>query len=158
MWGSSSPSYSHVGVYTVLYIVSAWYIAFYMCFHTGFGTTWRVPHAEQEMLTLPEHLISPLCFRGFMLFLFYFPILSYVRTFEFMDAVFGFWLPGLDWPFDDDFVRWWIVVVRIGICTQYFHLMGHNPVILLGLKKLIDCNSTQMCVKNRLKESSNCCN
>jgi len=26
------------------------------------GTSWRVPHAEQEMLTLPEHLISSLVF------------------------------------------------------------------------------------------------
>jgi len=26
------------------------------------GTSWRVPYAEQEMLTLPEHLISPLVF------------------------------------------------------------------------------------------------
>jgi len=26
------------------------------------GTLWRVPHAEQEMLTLPDHLISPLVF------------------------------------------------------------------------------------------------
>jgi len=26
-------------------------------------TSWRVPHAEQEMLTLPEHLISPLAKR-----------------------------------------------------------------------------------------------
>jgi len=29
---------------------------------TTLGTSWRVPHEEQEMLTLPEHLISPLVF------------------------------------------------------------------------------------------------
>jgi len=30
--------------------------------NTTQGIPWRVPHAEQEMLTLPEHLISPLVF------------------------------------------------------------------------------------------------
>jgi len=29
---------------------------------TTLGISWRVPNAEQEMLTLPEHLLSPLVF------------------------------------------------------------------------------------------------
>jgi len=40
-------------------ICRTWY-----CCHENLslGKSWRVPHAEREMLTLPEHLISPLVF------------------------------------------------------------------------------------------------
>ena len=48
---------------------------FYFDLH---GITWRVSHVRQEMLTLPEHLISPFN-GGFPLFLYDLPILPMSR-------------------------------------------------------------------------------
>ena len=74
---------------------------------TGFVTrvTWRVPLVEQELLTLPEHLISPPFLVGFVLLGFCFMCVCFVDrwlslcSFSFCHCIicpsstYGFWLP-----------------------------------------------------------------
>ena len=46
-------------IHPVQVFILLWWVA---C--AGFGAAWRVPHAGQEVLTLPEHLISLSFFMG----------------------------------------------------------------------------------------------
>ena len=60
---------------------------------TGFvitRATRRVPHVEQDLLTLPEHLRSPLVFLGgFVLFILQLPMLCHVCCCLFVFFIFG---------------------------------------------------------------------
>ena len=71
LWNTSNRFTDDIGY--VPYIVTTIHFPFHHeydlpnCLFTGFVITWatrRVPHLKQDLITLPEHLRSPLAFGG----------------------------------------------------------------------------------------------
>ena len=86
------------------------------------GITWRVSHVRQEMLTLPEHLISPFN-GGFMLFLFYLPILPMSGQAIYWSKILVlFALEWTDFNVDECVLGWGSNVVVFELVTSFLYL------------------------------------
>jgi hypothetical protein len=103
---------------------------------TGFVTRliWRVPLVEQELLTLPEHLSSPLVFsevrvtRSLVLYVCFVDHCLSVCTFSFghcvvcSSSIYGFWLP-----------LWYLQALLNVTCLPYILHMNTTVVTFIFL-------------------------
>ena len=103
--------------------------------------TWRVPHVEQELLTLPKHVSSPPVFNGIqvtwslvfcvMFCRSLFALLSFFFC-AVCPLIYCFWLPlSVSSNFSTDYKNWLVNVLILGSCLETWHLRlvsRHKPM------------------------------